>query len=107
MEKLSSLTAPLWTRQCLCYTLLDCPMGFGSMPLAQQCTFTIALPSVLLSGAHHMRPGTLVTFQMSLTSEYLDARHICMCLLTNSTNWMQRPHWSHLLGMSWVLKVTG
>src|SRR6266850_4345667 len=58
------------TRQCLCYTLPHCPMGFESMPLAWQCTFTIALPSVLLSGAHHMRPGTLVTFQMSLISKY-------------------------------------
>jgi len=59
-----------------------------------------------VSGAHHMRPGMLVTFQMSLTFKYLDARHICMCLLTNSANWMPRPFRSHLLGMSWVLKVT-
>jgi hypothetical protein len=40
------------------------------------------LPSVLLRGALPIRPGTLVMFQISLTSEYSDARNICMCLLT-------------------------
>jgi hypothetical protein len=61
-------------------------MVFGSLQSVQQPMSTIVLPSVPLSGALPMRPGTLVTFQISLISEYLDARHICMCLLTNGEN---------------------
>jgi hypothetical protein len=80
-------------------------MVFESMPLARQHTFTIVLPSVLYSGALHTRLGMLVMFQMSLISEYLDARHICICLLANGTNLMPRPLRSRLSGMSRVLKV--